>query len=98
MSAVLFAAFDCLRGLLNQRSVKRIAASVMEDMRRLHSMLSLTDGRRKPQRTVEVPSKTQSEVLLAPEHQVDRKGILGPTAHSNQSDLLGFYDQRRAYL
>ena len=62
---------------LNQRGVKRTAASVMGDMRHLHSVLSLGNGRRsKPRRTVEVPSKTQREVLLALGHHVDQKGVL----------------------
>jgi transposase len=65
---------------LNQRGVKRTAASVMEDMRHLHSVLSLVNGRRKAQRAVEVPSKTQHDVLLALGHQVDPKGVLRPIA------------------
>jgi transposase len=66
---------------LDQRGVKRTAASVMEDMRHLHSVLSLANGRRsKPRRTVEVPSKTQREVLLALGHHVDQKGVLRPRA------------------
>jgi transposase len=65
---------------LSRGGVKRTAASVMEEMRHLHSVLSLENGRRKPRRTVEVPSETQREVLLALGHQVDQQGVLRPVS------------------
>jgi transposase len=48
---------------LRKHGIERTADSVMEEMRHLHSVLSLKDKRRKPQRTLEQPSKTQREVL-----------------------------------
>jgi transposase len=67
-----------LENRLGHRGVRRTAASVMDDMRHLHSVLSLSNGRRQPQRTIEAPSKTQREVLHALEHRVDSKGVLRP--------------------
>jgi transposase len=63
---------------LQQRGVERSASSVMEEMKHLHSVLSLTDKRRKARRTLEVPSKTQREVLSALGHRIDPKGVLHP--------------------
>jgi len=77
------AALTYLRRLeirLRQRGVECSAASVMEEMKHLHSVLSLTDGRRNPQRTLEVPSETQREVLSALGHQIDPRGVLRPQA------------------
>ncbi len=63
---------------LRQRGIERSASSVMEEMKHLHSVLSLTDRRRNAQRTLEVPSKTQREVLSALGHRIDPKGVLHP--------------------
>ncbi|MBU4175672.1 MAG: transposase, partial [Actinobacteria bacterium] len=56
--------------------VKRTAEDVMDDMRHLHSVLTLTKGARKPLRRLETPTKTQSEVLTALGHHVDESGVL----------------------
>jgi transposase len=63
---------------LRQRGVERSAATVMEEMKHLHSVLSLTDRRQKAQRTLEAPSETQREVLSALGHQIDPRGVLQP--------------------
>jgi transposase len=56
--------------------IKRTAADVMEDMRKLHQVLSLRKGARKPGRRLETPSKTQAEVLSAFGCHVDASGVL----------------------
>ena len=56
--------------------LKRTAADVMEDMRRLHQTLALKKGARKPERRIETPSKTQAEVLSVFGHYVDAGGVL----------------------
>ena len=58
--------------------INRTAVDVMEDMRHLHSVLTLTNGRRKPQRRLECPTKTQSEVLSTLGHYVTKGGVLQP--------------------
>jgi transposase len=63
---------------LAARGIKRTAEDVMEDMRHLHSVLSLSKGARKPTRRLETPSKTQAEVLSAFGHQIDAGGVLHP--------------------
>jgi transposase len=63
------------RGLLSN-GIKRTASMVMDDMRHLHSVLSLKGGRRKPQRRLENPSKTQAEVLSAFGCRIDKRGVL----------------------
>jgi transposase len=73
------AAMTYLRRLelrLQSVGVKRTASSVMDDMRHLHSVLTLTDGRSKPRRRLETPTKTQAEVLSALGHYVDARGVL----------------------
>jgi transposase len=57
---------------------KRTAADVMEDMRKLHQVLTIRRGGRKPERRIETPSKTQAEVLSAFGHYVDDGGVLQP--------------------
>jgi transposase len=62
------AAMTYLRRLelkLQAAGLKRTASSVMEQMRRLHSVLTLADGCIKPRRRLETSTKTQAEVLLA---------------------------------
>ena len=56
--------------------IKRTAADVMEDMRKLHQALNMRKGARKPERRTETPSKTQAEVLSAFGHYVDTGGVL----------------------
>ena len=58
---------------------KRSIEEVMNDMRHLHYVLSVKKGSRKPERRLETPSKTQSEVLSVFGHHVDASGVLqGP--------------------
>jgi transposase len=56
--------------------IKRTAEDVMDDMRHLHSVLTVNKGARKPVRRLETPSKTQAEVLKALGHYVDDNGVL----------------------
>ncbi len=43
--------------------INRTAADIMQDIHRLHYVLSIPKGARKPQRRLEAPSKAQAEVL-----------------------------------
>lgn len=63
---------------LAEAGVKRTAKAVMEDMRHLHSVLSITDKGRTPVRKLEMPTKTQAEVLKALGYYVDKRGVLQP--------------------
>jgi len=65
-----------LENRLKDAGVQRTADAVMTDMRRLHSVLSLRKGARKPERRLETPSKTQAEVLKAFGCLVDSNGVL----------------------
>ncbi len=56
--------------------VRRTAEDVMNDMCHFHSVLTLTDGARKPCRRLETPTKTQAEVLSAFGYRVDYSGVL----------------------
>jgi transposase len=56
--------------------IKRTAEDVMDDMRHLHSVLTVSKGTRKPVRRLETPSKTQAEVLKALGYYVDDNGVL----------------------
>ena len=58
--------------------IKRTAADVMEDMRKLHQALNMRKDARKLERCTETPSKTQAEVLSAFGHRVDASGVLHP--------------------
>lgn len=53
-----------------------LAVYVMDDMRKLHHVLSMKTGERKPRRRLKTPSKTQAEVLWAFGHRVDVSGVL----------------------
>ncbi|MCG2817867.1 MAG: IS1634 family transposase [Actinomycetia bacterium] len=64
---------------LSSAGVNRMAEDVMDDMRHLHSVLTLTRRARKPLRRLETPTKTQSEVLTALGHHVDESGVLQPS-------------------
>lgn len=58
---------------------KRSIEEIMDDMRHLHYVLSVKRGSRTPERRLETPSKTQSEVLSAFGYHVDESGVLqGP--------------------
>ena len=61
-----------------EAGVRRTARDVMTDMLHLHSVLSITDKGRKPVRRLEMPTKTQAEVLKALGYQVDKRGVLQP--------------------
>ena len=56
--------------------IKRTAEDVMDDMRHLHCVLTVSKGARKPVRRLETPSKTQAEVLKALGHYIDESGVL----------------------
>ena len=73
------AAMTYLRRLelrLDRNGIQRNAQDVMEDMKHLHSILSLTDGRRNVNRRLEQPTQTQAEVLSVFGHRVDKSGVL----------------------
>ena len=61
---------------LKAAGINRTAENVMDDMKHLHSILTLSKGARKPTRRIETPSKTQAEVLSAFGHQVKEGGVL----------------------
>ena len=61
---------------LSAVGIRRTAEDVMDDMRRLHSVLTLSKGCRKLNRRLETPSKTQAEVLSAFGYYVDDSGVL----------------------
>lgn len=67
-----------LENRLAKKDIQRTANDVMTDMQRLHSVLSLRKGTRKPERHPESPSETQSEVLNALGYQVGSDGGLRP--------------------
>jgi transposase len=58
--------------------VDRTADDVMEDMSYLHSVLMLREGGRKAERRLEIPTKTQAEVLSAFGVFIDAGGVLRP--------------------
>jgi len=63
---------------LNAAGIHRTAEDVTEDMRHLHSVLLIKDGGRKADRRIEIPTKTQAEVLSAFGFSVDAGGVLHP--------------------
>lgn len=63
---------------LNAAGIHRSAEDVMEDMQHLHSVLLVKDGGRKADRRIEIPTKTQAEVLSAFGFSVDAGGVLRP--------------------
>jgi len=63
---------------LKGAGIERTAEDVMDDMRHLHSVLTVRKGARKPTRRLETPSKTQAEVLSAFQHRVNDNGVLQP--------------------
>ncbi len=63
---------------LKSSGINRTAENVMDDMKQLHSILSLQKGARKPARRLETPSKTQTEVLSAFGYRIDDNGVLQP--------------------
>jgi transposase len=67
-----------LENRLVRKGIQRTANDVMADMRRLHSVLSLKKGARKPERHLETPSETQAEVLMAFGYRINNDGVLRP--------------------
>jgi transposase len=65
---------------LKAAGVDRTAEAVMEDMRHLHSVLIMRDGGRKAERRLEIPTKTQAEVLSAFGVSIDAGGVLRPSS------------------
>jgi transposase len=63
---------------LGAAGITRTADDVIEDMSALHSVLVMREGGRKADRQLEIPTKTQSEVLSAFGHIVDASGVLRP--------------------
>lgn len=61
---------------LAAKGIHRTAEDIMDDMRRLHSVLTFKTKDRQPIRRLETPSKTQTEVLSAFNHQIDERGVL----------------------
>lgn len=61
---------------LKKHGINRSAQDVMADMQKLHSVLLFSGGKRKPERRMEIPTKTQAEVLSAFNHYVDDGGVL----------------------
>ena len=61
---------------LNAAGVHRTVEDVIEDMRHLHSVLVMKEGGRKANRQIEIPTKTQAEVLSAFGFVVDAGGVL----------------------
>ena len=64
--------------VLAAQGIERSAEEVMEDMRHLHSVLTLQKNARKPLRRLETPSKSQEEILRVFKHRVDESGVLQP--------------------
>lgn len=69
-----------LENRLARRGIQRTANDVMNDMQRLHSILLLRKGARKPERRLETPSETQAEVLSAFGYRIDSGGVLRPVS------------------
>jgi transposase len=65
---------------LSSAGINRTAEDLMDDMKHLHSVLTLNKGAIKPIRRLETPTKTQSEVLSALGYRVDDSGVLQPLA------------------
>jgi len=65
-----------LENRLIRKGIQRTANDVMGDMQRLHSVMSLRKGARKPERRLETPSETQAEVLEALGYRINSDGVL----------------------
>jgi len=63
---------------LVRSGIQRTGEDVMSEMRQLHSVLYLSGGERKFKRSLEEPTKTQSEVLKAFGYYVDDSAVLQP--------------------
>lgn len=62
--------------ILQRAGPGRSAAAVMDEMRHLHSVLRIPKGRRKPERRLEQPTKTQAAVLSAFGYRITPGGVL----------------------
>ena len=69
-----------LENRLASKGIQRTPNDVMADMQRLHSVLLLSKGARKPERRLEIPSETQAEVLSAFGQRIDSDGVLRPVS------------------
>lgn len=61
---------------LRAAGMKLTATGAIEELRCLHSVLTIGDGRSKPERRIETPTKTQAEVLKALGAKIDDGGVL----------------------
>ena len=61
---------------LQRAGTPMTANAAMEEMKRLHSVLHIPKGRKKPERRLEQPNHTQSEVLRAFAHRITPGGVL----------------------
>lgn len=64
---------------LQQAGTPMTANAAMSEMKRLHSILRIPKGRKKPERHLEQPTHTQSEVLTAYAHRITPSGVLQHT-------------------
>jgi transposase len=61
---------------LQRNGINKSAEVVMTNMHNLNSVIMATDGRSKPYRKLEEPSKTQQEVLMAFGYKINDSGVL----------------------
>ncbi len=61
---------------LSSAGIKHSAEDVMDDMKHLHSVLTLNKGAIRPVRRLEAPTKTQAEALSALGYRSDERGVL----------------------
>ena len=76
------AALTYLRRLelrLQHAGTPMTANAAMSEMKRLHSVLLIPTGRKKPERRLEQPNHTQNQVLHAFAHTITPSGVLQPT-------------------
>jgi transposase len=64
---------------LQQAGTPITANAAMDEMKRLHSVLAIPKGRKKPERRLEQPTQSQSEVLTAFAHRITPSGVLQQT-------------------
>jgi transposase len=61
---------------LRQAGINITASEAISELRTLHSVLTIGDGRSAPKRCIETPTKTQAKVLSALGARVDDGGVL----------------------
>lgn len=64
---------------LQQAGTPMTANAAMDEMKRLHSVLRIPTGRKKPERRLEQPNPTQDRILRAFAHTITPGGVLRPT-------------------